>query len=98
MSCDLPDIPVPASQLVTLEKKLNEAKAQLKKKTTKADNLKVRQLKKNSLWPRGCLAILENEKLQQKETIFNRLQKCQRTYLNDSYLLVCVLQRKISRS
>jgi len=39
----LPDIPVPASQLVTLERKLNMAKAQLKKKATKADKLKVRQ-------------------------------------------------------
>ena len=54
MSCDLPGIPVPASaQLETLEKKLNKAKAQLKKKTTKADNLKVRQLKRKFLLAKG---------------------------------------------
>ena len=39
----LPDIPVSASQLVTLERKLHTAKAQLKKKATKASKLKVRQ-------------------------------------------------------
>ena len=43
-SGDLPDILVPASQLVALEKKLK--KAQLKEKTTKADELKVRQLER----------------------------------------------------
>ena len=53
MSCDLPDIPVPASQLVTLEKKLNKAKAQLKKKTTKAVKLKVRQLKRKFFLAKG---------------------------------------------
>ena len=53
MSCDLPDIPVPASQLVTLEKKLNKAKAQLKKKTTKADKLKVRQLERKFFLAKG---------------------------------------------
>ena len=46
VSSDLPDIPAPASQLVTLEKKLNKAKAQLKKKTAKADKLKVRRLER----------------------------------------------------
>jgi len=42
-SAYLSDIPVSASQLVTLERKLNMAKAQLKKKATKASKLKVRQ-------------------------------------------------------
>ena len=53
VSSDLPDIPVPASQLVTLEKKLNKAKAQLKKKTTKADKLKVRQLERKFFLAKG---------------------------------------------
>jgi len=53
VSCDLPDIPVPASQLVTLEKKLNKAKAQMKKKTAKADNLKVHQLQRKFLLAKG---------------------------------------------
>ena len=34
VSSDLPDIPVPASQLVTLEKKLNKAKTQQTKSTS----------------------------------------------------------------
>jgi len=34
-STDLPDIPAPASQLETLEKKLKQAKAQLERKATK---------------------------------------------------------------
>ena len=53
VSSDLPGIPVPASQLVTLETKLNKAKAQLKKKTTKADKLKVRQLKRRFFLAKG---------------------------------------------
>ena len=57
VSSDLPDIPVPASQLVTLEKKLklNKVKAQLKKKTTKADKLKVhvRQLERKFFLAKG---------------------------------------------
>jgi len=53
VSSDLPDIPVPASQLVALEKKLNKAKAQLKKKTTKADKLKVRQLERKFFLAKG---------------------------------------------
>jgi len=53
VSSDLPDIPVPASQLVTLEKKLNKAKAQLKKKTTKADKLKVRRLERKLFLAKG---------------------------------------------
>ena len=53
VSSDLPDIPVPASQLVTLEKKLNNAKAQLKKKTTKADKLKVRQHERKFFLAKG---------------------------------------------
>ena len=53
VSSDLPDIPAPASQLVTLEKKLNKAKAQLKKKTAKADKLKVRRLERKFFLAKG---------------------------------------------
>ena len=53
MSSDLPDIPAPASQLVTLERKLNKAKAQLKKKTAKADKLKVRRLERKFFLAKG---------------------------------------------
>ena len=38
---------------MTLEKKLNKAKAQLTKKTTKADKLKVRQLERKFFLAKG---------------------------------------------
>ena len=50
VSSDLPDIPVLASQLSPY---FNKAKAQLKKKTTKADKLKVRQLERKFFLPKG---------------------------------------------
>jgi len=98
VSSDLPDIPVPASQLVTLEKKLNKAKAQLKKKTAKADKLKVCQLERKFFLAKGMSGNSRNRKAPAERDNFQPAAKSQRTYLNDSYLLVCVLQKKISRS
>ena len=96
MSSDLPDIPVSVSQLVTMEKKFNKAKAQLKKKTTKADKLKVHQLERKFFLAKGMSGNSRKRKALAERDNF--LQKSQGTYLNYSYLLVCVLQKKISRS
>ena len=99
MSSDLPDIPVPASQLVTLETKLNKAKAQLKPKTTEADKLKVRQLKRKFFLAKGMSGNSRKRNAPAERDNFQPAAiESQTTYLNDSYLLVCVLQKKISRS
>ena len=45
-TADFPDIPVPASQLVALEKKLKQAKAQLERKATKPAKQKVSKLER----------------------------------------------------
>ena len=100
VSSDLPDIPVPASQSVTLEKKLNKAKAQLKRKTTKADKLKVLQLERKFFLAKGMSGNSRKRKAPAERDNFQPAAKkpIERTYVNDSYLLVCVLQKKISRS
>ena len=71
VSSDLPDIPVPASQLVTLETKLNKAKAQLKKKTTKADKLKVRQLKRRFFLAKGMFGNSRKKKSSSRKRQFS---------------------------
>ena len=45
-SADFPDVPVPASQLVALQKKLKQAKAQLERKATKLAKRKVSSLER----------------------------------------------------
>ena len=92
------DVPVhvPASQFVALQKKLEQGKAQLERKATKPAKQKVSSLERKLFLASDVLSFLdlEKDKLQQKE-IF-RLLKGQGSYLNDSYLLVWVLQKKIS--
>ena len=90
------DVPVPASQFVALQKKLEQAKAQLERKATKPAKQKVSSLERKLFLASDVPSFLdlEKDKLQQKE-IF-RLLRGQGSYLNDSYLLVWVLQKKIS--
>ena len=45
-SADFPDVPLPASQLVVLQKKLKQAKAQLERKVTKPAKQKVSGLER----------------------------------------------------
>ena len=86
----------PASQFVALQKKLEQAKVQLERKATKPAKQKVSSLERKLFLASDVLSFLdlEKDKLQQKE-IF-RLLRGQGSYLNDSYLLVWVLQKKIS--
>ena len=97
VSSDLPDIPVLVSQLSPYK-----AKAQLKKKTTKVDELKVRQLERKFFLAKGMSGNSRKRKAPAERDNFSKFstgcKKRQRTYLNDSYLLDCVLQKKISRS
>ena len=97
---DFSDVPVPASQLVALQKKLEQAKAQLERKATKPVKRKVSSLERKRFLARRCSVISGSKKRQapaerSKKEIF-RLLKGQGSYLNDSYLLVWVLQKKIS--
>ena len=94
-----PTVPVPASQLVTLEKKLKQAKAQLERKATKPAKRKVSSLKTKLFLAKRCSVLSGSKKrkaptLQQKE--ISQLLKGQGSYLNDSYLLVWVHRKKIS--
>ena len=94
-TADFPDIPVPAYQLVALEKRLKQAKAQLERKATKPAKRNEVSSKGNFFCLSGCLSFLDlkKEKLQQKET--TKLLKSQGTYLNDSYLLVWMRRKKM---
>ena len=74
-SADFPDVPLPASQLVVLQKKLKQAKAQLERKATKPAKQKEVVSKGNFFWPSDVLSFLDlkKDKLQQKE-IFRLLK------------------------
>ena len=88
MSSDLPGIPVPAYQLVTLEKKLNKAKAQLKRKTTKADKLKVRQLERKFFQAKGMSGNSRKRKAPAERDNFQRqLSTCLRASEEDKQKL-----------
>ena len=61
-SADVPDIPVPASQLVTLEKTLKQAKAQLERKATKPGKRKVSSLERKLFLAKRCSVISGSKK------------------------------------
>ena len=61
-SADVPDIPVPASQLVILEKKLKQAKAQLERKATKPGKQKVSGLERKLFLAKRCSVISGSKK------------------------------------
>jgi len=61
-SADFPDIPAPASQLVTLEKKLKQAKAQLERKATKPAKRKVSSLERKLFLAKRCSVISGSKK------------------------------------
>ena len=69
------DVPVPASQLVALQKKLEQAKAQLERKVTKPAKQKVSSLERKLFLASDVPSFLDLEKykLQQKE-IFRLLK------------------------
>ena len=56
-SADVPDIPVPGSQLVTLEKKLKQAKAQPERKAAKPAKRKVNSLERKLFQAKQCSVI-----------------------------------------
>ena len=56
-SADFPDVPVPASQLVALQKKLDQAKAQLERKATKPVQRKVSSLERKIFLVKRCSVI-----------------------------------------
>ena len=61
-SADFPDVPVPASQLVTLKKKLKQAKAQLERKATKPAKRKVSSLERKLFLAKRCSAVSASKK------------------------------------
>ena len=61
-SADFPDVPVPASQLVALQKKLEQAKAQLERKATKPVKRKVSGLERKRFWPSDVVSFLDLKK------------------------------------
>ena len=61
-SADVPDIPVPASQLVTLEKKPKQAKAQLERKATWPAKQKVISLERKLFLAKQCSVISGSKK------------------------------------
>ena len=91
-------VPVPASQLVTLEKKLKQAKAQLERKATKPAKRKVSSLKRKFFLAKQCSVLSGSKKrkapTERDQPTAKRSRKS--CYLNDSYLLVCVHWKKIS--
>ena len=54
---DFPDVPVPASQLVALQKKLKQAKAQFERKATKPAKRKVSSLERKLFLAKRCSVI-----------------------------------------
>ena len=63
-SADFPDVPVPASQLVALQKKLEQAKAQLERKATKPVKRKVSSLERKRFLAKRCSVISGSKKRQ----------------------------------
>lgn len=61
-SADFPDIPAPASQLVTLEKMLKQAKAQQGRKATKPAKRKVSSLERKLFLAKRCSVISGSKK------------------------------------
>ena len=61
-TADFPDVPVPASQLVTLDKSLNGAKAQLERKATKPAKRKVSSLERKLFLAKRCSVISGSKK------------------------------------
>ena len=61
---DFPDVPVPASQLVALQKRLKQAKAQLERKATKPAKRKVSSLERNLFLAKRCSVISGSKKRQ----------------------------------
>ena len=59
---DFPDVPVPASQLVALQKKLEQAKAQLEGKATKPVKRKVSSLQRKRFLAKRCSVILSKKR------------------------------------
>lgn len=66
-TADFPDIPVPASQLVALEKKLKQAKAQLERKATKPAKRKVSKLERK-LFLAKRLSVISGSKKRKAPT------------------------------
>ena len=63
-SADFPDVPLPASQLVVLQKKLKQAKAQLERKATKPAKQKVSGLERKLFLAKRCSVISGSKKRQ----------------------------------
>ena len=63
-SADFPDVPLPASQLVALQKKLEQAKAQLERKATKPVKRKVSSLERKRFLAKRCSVISGSKKRQ----------------------------------
>ena len=63
-SADFPDVPSPASQLVALRKKLEQAEAQLERKATKPAKRKVSSLERKLFLAKRCSLISGSKKRQ----------------------------------
>ena len=63
-SADFPDVPVPASHLVALQKKLEQAKTQLERKATKPVKRKVSSLERKRFLAKRCSVISGSKKRQ----------------------------------
>ena len=63
-SADFPDVPVPTSQLVALQNKLEQAKAQLERKATKPVKRKVSSLERKRFLAKRCSVISGSKKRQ----------------------------------
>ena len=63
-SADFPDVPIPAAQLVALQKKLKQAKAQLERKATKPAKQKVSGLERKLFLAKRCSVISGSKKRQ----------------------------------
>ena len=94
-SDDFPNVPVPASQSVALQKKLEQAKAHVERKATKPVKRKVSSLERKRFLAKRCSVISGSKKRQAPTERDLRLLKGQGSYLK-RYLLVWVLQKKIS--
>ena len=69
-NADFPDISVPASQLVTLEKKLKQAKAHLERKASKPAKRKVSSLERKLFLAKRC-SVISGSKKREAPTVYS---------------------------
>jgi len=76
-SADFPDIPAPASQLVTLEKRLKQAKVLQERKATKPAKRKVSSLERKLFLVKRC-SVVSGSKKKKRSSNRKRSANCRK--------------------